>query len=205
MLLATTAEKGWTKGSKVSVTVNITGTAVPARNLGAAICTRPTRSPDVTSKLISNNSLAFYSQDFTHSSPSSPTQMTFPVSRATSPTSLGPFRFGSRPDDSQAGKGKEGFLGTRSRRSSTNSRKNGKGKEPAYGKDYVESSTGPTASSFGELLELLVYNLGSVQHYEALHVLTYMCSNRARSLLTVSLQCLILIHTIRHLFGLYSR
>lgn len=202
MLLATTAEKGWTKGSKVSVTVNITGTAVPARNLGAAICTRPTRSPDVN--LISNKSLAFCSQDFTHSSSSSPTQMTFPVSRATSPTSLGPFRFGSRPDDSQAGKGKEGFLGTRSRRSSTNSRKNGKGKEPAYGKDSVESSTGPTASSFGELLEL-VCNLGSVQHHGVLHVLTYMCSNRARFLLTVSLQCLILIHAIRHPFGLYSR
>lgn len=161
MLLATTAEKGWTKGPKVSVTVNITGAAaVPTRNLGAAICTRPTRSPDVN--LISNKSLAFYSQDFTHSSPSSPTQMTFPVSRATSPTSLGPFRFGSRTDDSQAGKGKEGFLGTRSRRSSTNSRKNGKGKEPAYGKDSVESSTSPTVSSFGELLGLLVCSLGTV-------------------------------------------
>ncbi|KAF5382455.1 hypothetical protein D9615_003001 [Tricholomella constricta] len=86
-----------------------------------------------------------------YSTASSPVEMSFPISRATSPGSLIPFRFGSRSDNIQSvGKGKETTIdalsGVRARRASMQS--DHKGKEPAHG-DELDGPTSPTSTSFG--------------------------------------------------------
>ncbi|RDB17912.1 hypothetical protein Hypma_000928 [Hypsizygus marmoreus] len=99
--------------------------------------------------------------------------MSFPISRATSPTSLVPFRFG-RSDNLQPAKGRDHspdiFSEGRVRRSSTQSGTNYKGKEPANGNGTANGYTnGSNSTSFGmnDTFSSSRYKPSSLTSYEA--------------------------------------